>query len=64
VGVTPTSPVVTPSLSAEIIYKRPILAAVHRTNPLTVTPNLPYLSLVFYLIKITNKDKALVYNCP
>jgi len=33
-------------------------------NPLTIIPNPPHLSLVLYPIKITNKDKALIYNYP
>jgi len=63
-GVTPTFPVVTLSPSTKIIYKWPILAAVYYTNPLTVTPNPLYLFLILYLIKVINKSKVLVYNCP
>ena len=45
-------------------YERLILAATYYTNPLTVTPNPSRLSLVLYLVKITNEVKALAYNYP
>ena len=41
-----------------------MLAAVCYINYLTIAPNPLYLSLVLYLIKVTNKGKALVYNYP
>ena len=62
--MTPTSLVIAPPLSAEMTYKRPILATSYYTNPLTIAPDTSYLSLVFCLVRVTNKDKALVYNCP
>ena len=62
--MTPTSLFVTLSPSAKMTYKRPILAAAYYTNPLTVAPNPPHLSIVLYLVRITNEDEALAYNCP
>ena len=62
--MTPTSLVITPPPSAKTTYKRLILATTYCTNPLTIIPNPPHLSLVLYLVRITNKDKALAYNCP
>ena len=44
-------------------YKQLIPVTAYRTNPLTITPNPLRLSLVLYLVRVTNEDKALVYNC-
>ena len=62
--MTPTSLVIAPPPSAKTTYEPPIPVIVYHTNPLTVAPDPPYLSLVLYLVRVTNKDKALVYDCP
>ena len=39
-----------------------MLVVIYYTNPLATVPGPPYLSLVLYLIRATNKDEALVYD--
>jgi hypothetical protein len=48
----------TPPLYLNINYKRPILTAVHRPNPLAIVPNL-YLAPALYLVSTIYKDEAL-----
>jgi hypothetical protein len=57
-------PLATALSPSERIYKWLILIAVYYTNPLAAAPNPPHLSLVFCLVKVTNKDEAPVYNYP
>ena len=40
-----------------------MLTAIYYTNPLIITFDSLYLSLVLYLKRVTNKDEALIYNC-
>jgi len=63
-GITPTFLVVALSLFIKIIYKQLTLTAIHRIDPLIITPNPPHPSLAFYLVRIINKGEALAYNCP
>jgi len=41
-----------------------MLAVIYPPDPLAIAPNPLCLSLAFYLVKITNKDKALAYDYP
>ena len=61
--VAPTFLTTALSLYLNIIYKRPIPAAVYCINfPITIS-NL-YLALALYLVNTIYKDKALAYNYP
>ena len=62
--MTPISLIIALSPFIKTTYKRPILATTYYTNPLTITPDPFHLSLVLCLVRVTNKDKAPVYNCP
>ncbi len=62
--MTPISLVIALPPSAEMTYERLIPIATYCTNPLTVAPDPLCLSLVFYLVRITNKVEALAYDCP
>ncbi len=62
--MTLTSLVVTPPPSTKMTYEWLIPATAYCTNPLTVIPGLFCLSLVLCLVRVTNEDKALAYNCP
>jgi hypothetical protein len=58
VEVTPTFLTTALPLYLNINYKRPILTAVYRPNPLAIIPDL-YLALALYLVSTIYKDEAL-----
>jgi hypothetical protein len=55
---TPTFLTTAPPLYLNINYKRLILTAVYRPNPLAIVPNL-YLALALRLVSTIYKDEAL-----
>jgi hypothetical protein len=61
--VIPTSLTTALSLFLNIIYKQPILAAIHRINLLVTVLDF-HLVPALYLVNTTYKDEVPAYNYP